>query len=521
MYDTLLMRKLFSIAVLFALLGFSSSMYGQALARFSPKTDSAGRVHSIMKLAQKSVDYYTSTFALKGLKPEAQERMHLERCQAYLMLNKFDKAIDDCTAAIAINPKSTKAYITRASIYDGINKSELAIEDCKKAILYSNTAEMKAGLYNLMAHSYLKLHQYSKAIIADSTAIILNPNLANAYINRAEAYGRSGKCQLAIGDLSIAMAGYQEKPLILSNLLSYRGDMKRGLKQYKEAINDYSLSLKLNPDNGITYWNRAAAYRQNGDYQLAYEGYSKAITYYKNDRMQLAKLYDDRALMEVGLQQFPQAIADDSLALALDTAFAEAYYNIANARAQNGEYARSNAGFKKAMYYYSKNSFAMTAIYGSMGHNEYFLGNYQAAVDYSTKAIELRTVNWSPYFERGRAYLKLKNNDLAINDFKEVLALDTSKQSNDYAFSLFYTGNPDKAINVMQTSFLRTTDSFILMGDYYNMACLYSLMNKPEEANTFLKKCIAEGYNKKYAFTDTDFDNIRNTADFKQIMGIK
>ncbi|MDO3642389.1 tetratricopeptide repeat protein [Mucilaginibacter sp. L3T2-6] len=515
------MRRIFSITALLALLGVTNSVCGQAVARFSPKTDSASRVRSMMKLAQNSVDYYTHTFTLKGLKPEARERMHLERCQAYLILNKFDKAIDDCTAAIAINPKSTKAYITRASIYDGINKSELAIEDCKKAISYSSTDEIKAGLYNLMARSYLQLHQYSKAITADSTAILLNPNLANAYINRAEAFGRLGKCQLAINDLSIALAGYRDKPLTLSDLLAYRGDMKRGLKQYKEAINDYSLSLKLNPDNGMAYWNRAAAYRQNGDYQLAYEGYSKAIAYYKNDRKQLARLYDDRALMEIGLQQFPQAIADDSLALALDTAFAEAYYNIANARAQNGEYARSNTDFKTAINYYSKNPFAMTAIYGSMGHNEYFMGNYQAAVDYSTKAIELHTANSSPYFERARAYLKLKNNDLAINDFKEVLARDTSKQSNNYAFSLFYTGDPNKAIEIMQASFLRTTDSFILMGNYYNMACLYSLMNKPEEANIFLKKCIAEGYNKKYALNDADFDNIRNTAEFKQIIGIK
>jgi len=237
--------------------------------------------------------------------------------------------------------------------------------------------------------------------------------------------------------------------------------------------------------------------------------------------MQLARLYDDRALMEVGLQQYQQAIADDSIAISLDTAYRVAYYNRANARAQNGEYARSNAEFKKTIPYYMNNPLAMTSIYSSMAHNEYFLSNYQTAIDYCTKAIALNTADWSPFFERGRAYLKLNNKDLAVNDFKEILARDTSKQSADYAFSLYYTGNPDKAVEVMQSSFLKTNDTFVLMGDYYNMACLYAVMNKPEEANNFLKKCIDGGYNKKYALTDGDFDNIRNTAEFKNIMGLK
>ena len=516
------MRRVFFMTVLLFLIGFSSRIYGQAVARFSSKTDSAGRARSMMKLAQSSIDYYTKTFTYKGLKPEAKVRMHLERSGAYIILKKFDKAIDDCTAAIAINPKFGEAYITRANIYNEIKKDELAIADYKKAILYvTTTDDHKAQLYDLIARSYFNLREYGKAISADSTAIVLNSKFGRAYANRAEAYGRLGKFQLAINDLSLAMYGFQNNALVLSVLLAERADMKRALKQYKESINDYSLALKLNPDNGLAYWNRAASYRQNGDYQLAYDDYNKAIGYYTNDRMQLARLYDDRALMEVGLQQYQRAVVDDSLAISLDTAFQAAYYNEANARAQNGEYALSNTEFKKAMYYYINNQLAMTSIYSSMAHNEYFLTNYQMAIDYCTKAIALNTADWSPYFERGRAYLKMNNKNLAISDFKEILVRDTSKQSANYAFSLYYTGNPEKAVELMQNSFLKTTDTFVLMGDYYNMACLFSLMNKPDEANNYLKKCIDGGYNKKYALADGDFDNIKNTEEFKNTMGVK
>jgi tetratricopeptide (TPR) repeat protein len=437
-------------------------------------------------------------------------------------LKQYNKAILDYTHALALNPDLGLAYLNRGDVYRRQKDYEKAKNDFNRAIARLNDDKLNQSIayYNMsMMSRYEK--NYDKAIQQDSIAIALNPGYAAAYSARADLYAMKGKFQLGINDLTVAMYGFQDKPLVLSFMLSDRADMKRALKQNKDAINDYSQALKLNGDNRNAYWNQAAAYRTNGDYQLAYDGYNKAMTYFKHEPKRMARLYDERALAEVGMQQYKQAIADDSLAITLDTAYDAAYYNEANARAQNGEYNLSNTGFKKAMYYYRNNQLALTSIYSSMAHNEYFLSNYQTAIDYCTKAIALNTVDWSPYFERGRAYLKMNNKDLAVNDFKEILARDTSKQSADYAFSLYYTGSPDKAVEVMQSSFLKTTDSFVLMGDYYNMACLYAIMNKPEEANNFLKKCIDGGYNKKYALTDGDFDNIRNTAEFKNIMGIK
>jgi tetratricopeptide (TPR) repeat protein len=139
----------------------------------------------------------------------------------------------------------------------------------------------------------------------------------------------------------------------------------------------------------------------------------------------------------------------------------------------------------------------------------------------SGTAIELNNKFWSTYLNRGRAYLKLGKNDKAMDDFNKVLALDSTGKSYEYAFALFYTGNSDKAIQLMQNNVINATDPAILISHYYNLACLYSLMNKPDEANTYLKKCIDDGYSKKYAQLDPDLENIRNTADFKAIMDAK
>jgi hypothetical protein len=46
---------------------------------------------------------------------------------------------------------------------------------------------------------------------------------------------------------------------------------------------------------------------------------------------------------------------------------------------------------------------------------------------------------------------------------------------------------------------------------------MLALMNKPDEANNYLKTSINNGYSKKYARIDPDFEGIRNTPDFKDI----
>jgi len=508
------MRKLILMLLITAVYSILNNVAGQTPAT----TDSVKRA----KATQQRINDITLALKNNGAQVTGRANLYVFLGNEEASLKQYSKAIIDYNHAIAINPGLGLAYLNRADVYRRQKDYQKAESDYRRAIAnLKGDKGSQAIAYYYIALLLENAKQYDKAIAQDSIAISLNPGYAPAYRTRAELYAIQGKCQLAINDITVAMYGYEGSPLVLSLLLAERGDMKRAIKQYKEAINDYSLSLKLNPQNGHAYWNQAACYNVNRDYQLAYEGYNNAMPYFKNSPQQLARLYDDKALMEIGLQKYKEAITDDSIAISLDTAFAAAHWNIATAHSQNGDYELSNVLFMKMTHYYTNNALARASIYSAMAHNEYFLKAYSKAIDYCTKAIALNTPDWSAYFERGRAYLKTNSKELAINDFKQILALDTSKLSADYAFSLYYTGSPDKAVEVMQSSFLKTTDTFVLMLDYYNMACLYSIMNKPEEANNFLKKCIDGGYNKKYAVTDSDFDNIRNTDGFKSIMGDK
>jgi tetratricopeptide (TPR) repeat protein len=61
-------------------------------------------------------------------------------------------------------------------------------------------APADANLYNCRGHVYFVMKQYRKAAADFSKSIRLDPNLAAAYSNRADAYDRLGKSSQAKAD---------------------------------------------------------------------------------------------------------------------------------------------------------------------------------------------------------------------------------------------------------------------------------------------------------------------------------
>jgi tetratricopeptide (TPR) repeat protein len=222
--------------------------------------------------------------------------------------------------------------------------------------------------------------------------------------------------------------------------------------------------------------------------------------------------------MKIGEKKYKEALRDDSVAILYNNKLVNAYWNSAAACAQNGDFQLSINWYNKTMKYYQGNNRAMAAVYDAIANEAYFLAQYDIVIETSSSALALYDRAWSPHLNRGRAYLKQGKKDQAMDDFKKVLALDTTKRSYEYAFALFYTGNGDQAIQLMQSNIVLANDPALLISHYYNLACLYAMMNKPDEANTYLKKCIDDGYSKKYAQTDPDLENIRGTKDFMDMM---
>jgi len=441
---------------------------------------------------------------------------------AQVDLELFDEALKSYTKAIELDPKMRSAYWNRGVINQKNNKFQAAVDDYNNAILTTNAREGDGGLevlYTNIAFNQMQLHQLDKALAADSTAISINPGYTRAYIGRADIYVEQQNYKLADSDYTTAINASQNEDVhLVSYIFALRGDTRLNRKLYKDAINDYSYALVIDPDQKVAYWNRGAAYHLNGDYSLAVDNYAKAISYYQGDNQSLSKLYDNKALNELGMNAYDKAIQDDSVAISLDATNNIAWFNKANAYTQKGDYAEGIECYKQMLKFAKDNKRSKAILYYEIANNEYFLNQFDKVVADCSTAISLYPEYADSYYYRAKVYLKkLDKKDQAMADFNKVIALDTSKKTVSYIFSLLYTGKTDDAIAIL-TNDLLTADNATALTDYYNLACLYAIINKPDEANIYLKKAIDNGYAKKYAMADEDLENIRNTDDYKSTM---
>lgn len=104
-------------------------------------------------------------------------------------------------------------------------------------------------------------------------AIELNPDNADAYFNRGDAYGEIGEYEKAIADYSKAI---ELKPSDASAYFN-RGDAYGEIGEYGKAIVDYSKAIELNPGDADTYYNRGLAYQEKGEVPKAVSDIEKCI----------------------------------------------------------------------------------------------------------------------------------------------------------------------------------------------------------------------------------------------------
>lgn len=80
---------------------------------------------------------------------------------------------------------------------------------------------------------------------------------------------------------------------------------------------------------------------------------------------------------------------------------------------------------------------------------------------------------------------------------------------------MFHLGKSNEALNVALNKIKRQPT----VGNYYELACLYSLMNKKQEAIQSLEKAINNGFtNFIHMANDDDLDNIKYTKEFESFL---
>lgn len=109
---------------------------------------------------------------------------------------QYDRAIEEFTKAIAIDPDSAEAYYSRGLAYIMIEDYASAVKDYDKAI----ELDPSAVAYNNRCWSYYKMGEYEQALPDCERSLQLNPDDVHALDSRARVYQALGRTEDAIQD---------------------------------------------------------------------------------------------------------------------------------------------------------------------------------------------------------------------------------------------------------------------------------------------------------------------------------
>lgn len=270
-------------------------------------------------------------------------------------------------------------------------------------------------------------HQESIAHL--DAALELNPNLADAYTNRATANLLLGHHKEAIADCDNAIKLNPHHVLAYIN----RASAKSLLGKEDDAIEDCNAALKLNPNYALAYYSRAGT-------NLSLKRYKEAIA----DCDSTIKLdpnffpsYFCRAMARGALEQNEAALADFDIALKLAPDSVEIYFARAHLKFALKDYAGTIEDYDKIVSLNPELGASLN-VYGHRADAKYYLRDYEGAIEDYDKAIQLNPKSKAAYYDRGIAKYNLGKSKAdqgntveaqvdyqgAVEDYTEAIKLD-------------------------------------------------------------------------------------------------
>lgn len=478
--------------------------------------------------------------ALDYLNKEVSE--HPENGYAYSWLafvcnyqEEYGRALSAADKALKFIPKKDKEYRVfalsiRAEVYRRLEQDSKAMQDYNQAV---KEAPDNENVYEKRAQMFYEQKKYDLANADYRKIIALNQGSVIGYMG----LGRNMNAQELFAD-AIEQYDYVIKLAPeYSSGYSFRAESYIGLQQYAKAADDIVKALSINGDNKAFYYMRVmadsalvemstklkiqATKNPNNEYWpyclgVVYEEaaqYAKAIEYYKISQAKepdavtlkrIADCCDEMGDYNMALEYIDQALSMDSTR-----------YSYLNAKANildnAGRTPEAIETISKYIEYTPESFFG----YYRRGWMKDHSGDIDGAIEDYTMAIALEPDYAYTYLNRGNLYRLQGKDALAKADFTQVIERDTIPGDDNTAhYAFYYLGDKDKAIDFMNQA-LEKEDK----GNYYDAACLYSIMGEKETAIAYLRKAFESGFRRfAHIARDRDLNNIREEESFKALI---
>jgi tetratricopeptide (TPR) repeat protein len=223
---------------------------------------------------------------------------------AYLSIDRIEKAKEFFKEALKRDPYNPKAYINRGNAARAEGFIDEAIEYYQKAI---NVNAYMPGAYNNLGVAYESKGLIDKAINYFQSAIRYDAYYSDPHYNLGNIYYFRGLNDKAIDHYKIAISldpDYPDTYTKLGNAYMSRGSLDKAIQQYQIAI-------KHDPENLDSHVNLGIVYHSQGLIDRAIEQYRVAIRLkpdFQKSYYNLGNAYMKKGLIDDAIIQYLAAI---------------------------------------------------------------------------------------------------------------------------------------------------------------------------------------------------------------------
>ena len=195
----------------------------------------------------------------------------------------------------------------------------------------------------------------------------------------------------------------------IANSYMYRGAAKGFLGKFSEALIDIDSSFSIDTSNKKINYYYGKIYLLKKEYKKAIQYTNKAIINNPRD----AAAYDQRAIANMGLEHFTNAIVDDNIAIKIDSLKQIFYTNRGFAKLKLKEYEEAIKDFNNSLRLEPNQK-----AYANRGSAYSQLNQHQSAISDYTKSLEINPDDSEVLYYRGISYRTIKKMEEACSDLK-------------------------------------------------------------------------------------------------------
>lgn len=276
-------------------------------------------------------------------------------------------------------------------------------------------------------------NENEKALEKFTEAIRLDPELAQAFVNRAAILLASGRDAGAGEDIDKAIAIFTRtggSPKLFAIAYQLKAMVLKQQKKTQAALEYFAKSIGSDPRDAKTYINRATLYLEAAQYDDALADLNKA----EEIDPTVMQVYLNRAIVYRHRNNHVAALKDIEQAILLDASSDLAYYNRGNILSSLNRNEEAAADFNKAISLAKR---PQPQHFHALSLTYYRLGKHELSLSTVNEAVKLDPNFVFGYQARAFAHYNLGKLNLAIEDAKKVVSLKPASPNARYNLAYF------------------------------------------------------------------------------------